>query len=186
MIPGSSRVSRALVLDAEAMAALADRRHPRFDEVRAALEAARRLRRDVVVSAVTLAELYRAPNRNALVDACLSRETGLVVRDTDCSVARLVGGIRMPRAPGVRTLPTPTALRVRRKREGVLCSPATRRTSAGWPRPTPMCTWEGCSGLAGALGCLLHNDAYVGYLGQRCQPWVPSCAPPLRATRVCR
>ncbi|MGH1502962.1 MAG: type II toxin-antitoxin system VapC family toxin [Acidimicrobiales bacterium] len=86
-------MSRALVLDAEAMAALADRRHARFDEVRAALEAARRLRREVVVSAVTLAELYRAPNRNALVDACLSRETGLVVRDTDRSVARLVGGI---------------------------------------------------------------------------------------------
>lgn len=75
------------------MTALSDRRNPRFEEVRAAVVAARRLRREVVVATVVLAELYRAPFRNALVDACLGRETGLVVRVTDRPFARLVGGI---------------------------------------------------------------------------------------------
>jgi hypothetical protein len=61
--------------------------------VRAALRAAVRLRREVVVPSVILAELYRGPRHNALVDACLSRETGIQVRDTDRSLARLVGGV---------------------------------------------------------------------------------------------
>jgi predicted nucleic acid-binding protein len=65
----------------------------RFSETRAALEAARRLRRDVVVPAVILAELYRGPKQNQLVDSCLSRETGLSVRDTDREFARLVGSV---------------------------------------------------------------------------------------------
>lgn len=65
----------------------------RFSETRAALEAARRLRRDVVVPAVILAELYRGPKQNQIVDSCLSRETGLDVRDTDRDFARLVGSV---------------------------------------------------------------------------------------------
>ena len=83
----------ALVLDAEALSSLARERGPRFREVRAALEAARRLQRDVVSPAVVLAELYRGPGHNQVVDACLSRETGINVRDTDRAFARFVGAV---------------------------------------------------------------------------------------------
>lgn len=86
-------MSRALVLDAEPFNVLAQGRGRRLNEVRGALEAAHRLRRDVIVPAVVLAELYRAPRHNALVDACLSRETAIEVRDTDRALARLVGGV---------------------------------------------------------------------------------------------
>lgn len=86
-------MSRALVLDAEALSSLAEQSDHRFAETRAALEAARRLRRDVLVPAVILAELYRGPHRNQLVDSCLSRETALIVRDTDRNLARLVGSV---------------------------------------------------------------------------------------------
>jgi len=82
-----------LVLDAAALSALARPRGQRFREVRAALEAARRLGRDVVVPAVVLAELYRGPGHSPIVDACLSRETGITVQETDRSFARLVGGV---------------------------------------------------------------------------------------------
>ena len=57
------------------------------------MEAARRLHREVVTPAVILAELYRGPGHNQVVDACLSRETGIDVRTTDRPLARLVGGI---------------------------------------------------------------------------------------------
>lgn len=57
------------------------------------LRAAARLHREVVVPSVILAELYRGPRHNALVDACLSRETGIRVRDTDRPLARIVGGV---------------------------------------------------------------------------------------------
>jgi predicted nucleic acid-binding protein len=86
-------LSRVLVLDAEALSSLARQRGQRAREVRAAIEAARRLRREVVTPAVILAELYRGPGHNQVVDACLSRETGIFVRDTDRELARLVGGV---------------------------------------------------------------------------------------------
>lgn len=86
-------MSRALVLDAEALSSLSRQQGQRFSETRAALEAARRLRRDVLVPAVVLAELYRGPKQNQVVDSCLSRETGLTVRDTDRDFARLVGAV---------------------------------------------------------------------------------------------
>jgi hypothetical protein len=85
-------MNRCVVLDAEALAALG-RPGRRGLEVRAALRAAARLRREVVVPSVILAELYRGPRHNSLVDACLSRETGIRVRDTDRSLARIVGGV---------------------------------------------------------------------------------------------
>ncbi|HZF11156.1 MAG TPA: type II toxin-antitoxin system VapC family toxin [Thermoanaerobaculia bacterium] len=85
-------MTRCVVLDAEALAALG-RPGRRGLEVRAALRAAARLRREVVVPSVILAELYRGPRHNSLVDACLARETGIRVRDTDRSLARIVGGI---------------------------------------------------------------------------------------------
>lgn len=84
---------RCVVLDAGAFSALAGRTSHRKREVRAALRAAIRLHREVVVPAVILAELYRGPRHNQLVDACLSRETGISVRTTDRGLARLVGGV---------------------------------------------------------------------------------------------
>lgn len=86
-------MSPVLVLDSEALSSLARPRGRRFREVRAAVEAARRLQRDVVTPAVILAELYRGPGQNQIVDSCLSRETGIRVRDTDRPFARYVGGV---------------------------------------------------------------------------------------------
>ena len=86
-------MSRAVVLDAEALSSLAEPASSAAGTVRAALEAAARTKRDVIVPAVILAELYRGPQHNQVVDACLSREIGIVVRDTDRSLARLVGGV---------------------------------------------------------------------------------------------
>jgi predicted nucleic acid-binding protein len=86
-------MSRVLVLDAEALSALARPRGRRFQEVRAAIEAARRLHREVITPAVILAELYRGPGQNQVVDSCLSRESFIDVRDTDRELARYVGGI---------------------------------------------------------------------------------------------
>ena len=65
----------------------------RAQRVRAALRAAERLDRQVVVPAVVLAELYRGPRHNQVVDSCLSREGAIEVRDTDRDLARLVGGV---------------------------------------------------------------------------------------------
>lgn len=86
-------MSPVLVLDSEALSSFARQRGPRFREVRAALEAARRLQRDVVTPAVVLAELYRGPGHNQVIDSCLSRDTWIRVRDTDRSFARFVGGV---------------------------------------------------------------------------------------------
>jgi len=86
-------VSPVLVLDAEALSSLARQRGPRFREVRAALEAARRLQREVITPAVILAELYRGGGHNQVVDSCLSRETYIDVRETDKDFARYVGGV---------------------------------------------------------------------------------------------
>lgn len=72
---------------------LAGRRSKRQREVRAALQAAAQLRRDVIVPALVLAELYRGAAKSSLLDACLSRETGLLIRSTDRAFARLVGGV---------------------------------------------------------------------------------------------
>jgi predicted nucleic acid-binding protein len=86
-------MSPVLVLDAEAVSALAHRRGGRFQEVRAAVEAARRLRREIITPAVILAELYRGPGQNQVVDAYLSRDSFIDVRDTDREFARYVGGV---------------------------------------------------------------------------------------------
>jgi hypothetical protein len=85
-------VSR-LVLDAEAFNVLAGPPSDRGREVARAVAAAARVQGEVVVPTVVLAELYR-PGHTALVDACLSRnDSGVVARDTDRSLARLVGGV---------------------------------------------------------------------------------------------
>lgn len=77
------------------MNALTERRHPSRRRLRQALEAARRIRRDVVIATVTLAELYRGASHSAELDAFLSREErdGLTLRDTDRHFARLVGSV---------------------------------------------------------------------------------------------
>jgi predicted nucleic acid-binding protein len=83
-----------VVLDAEAVNALVQPRHPGRGTVRRVLRAAHRLRRDVVVPTVTLAELYRGAGRSQALDAMLARESdGILLRDTDRIMARLVGGI---------------------------------------------------------------------------------------------
>jgi hypothetical protein len=50
-----------LVLDAEAVNALLSRDHPARQQIRLAMEAARRLRRDVCIAAVTLARRASGP-----------------------------------------------------------------------------------------------------------------------------
>jgi predicted nucleic acid-binding protein len=84
-----------VVLDAEAVNALLDPRHPAERTVRRAMEAARRLRREPAIATVTLAELYRGAGRSRALDALLSGESSaaLLIRDTDRSLARLVGGL---------------------------------------------------------------------------------------------
>jgi predicted nucleic acid-binding protein len=59
------------------------------------MEAARRLGREVAIATGTLAELYRGPGRSQGLDALLSRQSphGLVLRDTDRSLARLIGAL---------------------------------------------------------------------------------------------
>lgn len=83
-----------LVLDAEAVSALLDARHPQERRVRQSLEAARRTGRDVTIATLTLAELYRGAKRSQTLDALLSRDgDALVLRDTDRPLARLVGAL---------------------------------------------------------------------------------------------
>jgi len=84
----------SLVLDAEAVNALLDPRHPHERRVRQAMEAARRTGRKVTVATVTLAELYRGTARSRALDALLSRHgDALPLRDTDRRLARLVGAL---------------------------------------------------------------------------------------------
>jgi hypothetical protein len=86
-------LSNCLVLDAEPLSLLARPLQRGHHEVLAAVEAARQLNRRVIVPATILAELYRGRGKNQIVDACLSRETGLHIRDTDRLLARLVGAV---------------------------------------------------------------------------------------------
>lgn len=83
------------VLDAEALNALLDPRHPAERQVRASLEAAQRLRGGAWVASVTLAELYRGSSRTQALDGLLTRMLGisLRLRDTDQRFARLVGSL---------------------------------------------------------------------------------------------
>lgn len=83
-----------LVLDAEAVAALFEPGHPARRRVRNQIDVALRLDRDIVVTSVTLAELYRGRTRTAALDALLAREGRSVrTRDTDRGLARLVGSL---------------------------------------------------------------------------------------------
>ena len=83
-----------LVLDAEAVSALLDAKHPRERRVRQSIEAARRTGRVVTIATVTLAEQYRGSRRSQSLDALLSRSgDALLLRNTDRALARLVGAL---------------------------------------------------------------------------------------------
>jgi len=83
-----------VVLDSEGLNALIQSGHPGHQAIRWAMAEARRLRRDVVVPTVILAELYRGAGRNRALDALLARESdALLLRDTDRGLARLVGAV---------------------------------------------------------------------------------------------
>lgn len=83
-----------LVLDQAAVSALAGPPSQAQRQVRRAMTAAARLRRDATVPTVILAELYRGAARNQMIDSLLSRETEpLELRDTDRVLARLVGSV---------------------------------------------------------------------------------------------
>jgi predicted nucleic acid-binding protein len=83
-----------LVLDAEAVSVLIQRGSTGRRTVQQAMEAARRLRREVALATVTLAELYRGPGRSQALDSLLAREQEeIFLRDTDRQLARLVGSI---------------------------------------------------------------------------------------------
>jgi predicted nucleic acid-binding protein len=87
-------VSRCAVLDAEALNALLNRKHPSRRQVQSAVRAAVTLRRPVVVATVTLSELYRRRGRSQALDALLAGEQrGLRLRDTDRALARLAGAL---------------------------------------------------------------------------------------------
>ncbi len=94
-----------VVLDSEAFNVLASSTgSARGREVMRVVEAARRTGSDVVVPTVVLAELYR-PGRLALVDACLARRVDApACRDTDRSLARLVGGVLAAASSGSEDL----------------------------------------------------------------------------------
>lgn len=90
-----------VVLDCEAFNALAREDSIRKQKVRRILRTAQRLGRDVVVPTLVLAELYRGRGHSQLVDACLARESGsLESRDTDRTLAKIVGGVLAAAASG--------------------------------------------------------------------------------------
>jgi len=82
-----------LVLDAEAVSNLRSPNEKHIDSVRAAIQVAVELKRPVVVPAVVLAELYRGARENAALDALLSRDGQLLIKDTNREFARFVGGV---------------------------------------------------------------------------------------------
>jgi predicted nucleic acid-binding protein len=83
-----------VVLDQAALSALASSDSPARRQVRKAILAAVRLRKEVVVPTVILAEVYRGAGRNQQIDSMLARESdALLLRDTDRSFARLVGSV---------------------------------------------------------------------------------------------
>jgi predicted nucleic acid-binding protein len=84
-------MSRVLVLDSAAVEGLCRRDVPML--IRAALEAASRLGRDVVIPSAVLAECYRDRNHVQAIDSMLARRPALRLRDTDRVLARLVGGL---------------------------------------------------------------------------------------------
>jgi hypothetical protein len=84
-------MSRVLVLDSAAVEGICRREVPVI--IRAALEAASRLGRDVLIPSTVLAECYRDRNQAQAIDSMLARRHAIRLRDTDRGLARLVGGL---------------------------------------------------------------------------------------------
>lgn len=84
-------MSRSIVLDSAAVDALASGIPERRAGFRAAVAAAQRRGVPVSIPSVVLAELYRGRRYDSQMDSLLSRERGIRLRDTDRSLARLVG-----------------------------------------------------------------------------------------------
>ena len=83
-----------LVLDQAAIHALGTAGSPHRRQIAQAMTAALRLRREVVIPTVILAELYQGGGHNQFVDSLLAREEeAIVLRDTDRGLARFVGGV---------------------------------------------------------------------------------------------
>lgn len=83
-----------LVLDAEAVSVLIGGGNGTRRTVRRSMEAARRLGRDVAVPTLALAGLYRGAGHSQALDSLLTREEeGILLRDTDRQLARLVGAV---------------------------------------------------------------------------------------------
>lgn len=80
----------ALVLDSEAISALAGGPLQRREHVRAAVVTARRRSIPIVTSTAVLAELLHGRPRDAAVDAAMRREA-VELRDVDRRVARAAG-----------------------------------------------------------------------------------------------
>jgi predicted nucleic acid-binding protein len=84
-----------VVLDAEALSAVA-RTAARASSASSAvnlMRAALAHDEEVMVPAAVLAELYRGPQHDQVVDACLGSFPAIVVVDTDRSLAREVGHV---------------------------------------------------------------------------------------------
>lgn len=82
-----------LVLDGEAVAALLTPGHPGRRRLRWALGAAHQAGRDATVPTASLAGLYLRPGHNGALEALLAEggSGGLLLRDTDRELARLIG-----------------------------------------------------------------------------------------------
>ncbi len=81
------------VLDAEAVAALADAKHKSARAVAKIVVTASRLGHGVCVPTVVLADCQRGRARTRQIDALLSRDPALRARDTDRALARYVGAV---------------------------------------------------------------------------------------------
>ncbi|KPM51248.1 VapC toxin family PIN domain ribonuclease [Frankia sp. CcI49] len=139
-----------LVLDAEAVNALLQRDHRSRAQVRNWLRAAARLDRDVVVPSAVLAELYRGAGRSAAVDALLARDAeALCLRDTDRSMARLVGAVLAQAGLGSRYLADAHAVAAAVEAGGGVILTGDASDLGRLADPYPTVTVESLGGSAG-------------------------------------
>lgn len=130
-------MTRSLVLDTGATDALLDPQSSGRSKVHAALEAAHRLGRSVIVPSVVLAESYRDRSRTQAFDSLLARTGALQLRDTDRWLARLVGGLLGASGLGTEDIVDAHVVAVALEAGGGVCLTADpydlERISAGSP-----------------------------------------------------
>ena len=112
-------MSRVLILDSAAVEGLCRREVP--VRIRAALEAASRLGRDVVIPSAVLAECYRDRTHGQAVDSMLTRRHAIRLRDTDRALARLVGGLLAAAGVGSEAMVDAHVVAVAVERGGGVC-----------------------------------------------------------------